>query len=105
MYLAFSLLAITSCAVCMSVAYDNGFDPLSDYTTFFYSTSYGAFSAQYNKCQYSLISGNFASFSLTCPKGLLNATVTTAIMPAVVSNESLATLFNCRQERLSLEKN
>ena len=88
MYVFFSLLALLSCAVCMAVAVDNGFDPLADYTTFFYSTSYGAFSAQFNKCQYSLINStsNQVSFDISCPNGFLNSSVTTSVLPAVVSN-------------------
>lgn len=87
MYLFFSLLALFSIAVCMAVAVDNGFDPLADYTTFFFSTSYGAFSAQHNKCEYSVISStNTVSFNPSCPNGKINATVTTTVYPAVISN-------------------
>ena len=105
MYVFFTLLAILSCAVCVAVAEDNGFDPLADYTTFFYSTSYGAFSAASNKCQYGLIdtATNQVSFSLSCSHGSLNSSVTSNVIPAIVSNESLNSLYNCRQERLNLE--
>ena len=87
-YVLFAILAIFSIAVCMAVAVGNGFDPLSDYTTFFYASSLGAFSAQYNKCQYSLINTtlNTVSFDVSCPNGLINSSVTTNVIPAVISN-------------------
>ena len=105
-YLLFSFLAATACVVCVAVAVDNGYDPLADYTTFFYSTSYGAFSAQYNKCQYVTIPNttNTVSFDVTCPNGLINSSVSTSQVPVVLTSESLNSLFNCNQERLSLDK-
>jgi len=106
-YLILALFAITSCVVCVAVAYENGFDPLSSYTTFFYATSYGAFSGQYNKCQYTLIDTTTfqAAFSLSCPYGKVNGSVSTTTVPAVISSESLNSLFNCRNERKQLESN
>ena len=82
-----TILALTSCAVCVAVAIDNGFDPLAGYTTFFYATSYGAFSGQYNKCQYALIDTTtfHASFSMSCPNGKVNGSVSTTTVPAVLS--------------------
>ena len=104
-YFILGLLAITSCVVCVAVALENGFDPLSNYTTFFYATSYGAFSGQYNKCQYSLIDTVTyqASFSVSCPNGKVNGSVSTTTVPAVLSTESLNSLFNCRNERKQLD--
>lgn len=106
-YVILALLAITSCVVCVAIAKQNGFDPLSNYTTFFYATSYGAFSGQYNKCQYSLIDTVTlqASFDVSCPYGKVNGSVSTTTVPALVSNESQNTLFNCRNERKQLDSN
>ncbi len=49
-YFIFSFLAIAVIAVCMTVAVQNGSEPLSNYTTFFFSTTYGSFSSSKNKC-------------------------------------------------------
>jgi hypothetical protein len=87
-YLFLSILAITSVAVCISVAVDNGFAPLTNYTTFFYSTSFGAFSAQHNKCQYALINTTTqqASLNMSCPYGKVNGSITSATVPAVLTS-------------------
>ena len=85
-YLLLALLAITSCAVCVAVAVDNNFDPLLDYQTFFYSTSLGAFSSKYMKCDYSTISSNQASLAMSCPSGKVNGSIVTGVVPAVMTN-------------------
>ena len=74
-YFILALLAATSVAICMAVAVENGFDPLVDYQTFFYSTSFGAFSAQSNKCVNKLISANTATVTASCPYGKINGSV------------------------------
>jgi hypothetical protein len=68
-----SMLAILSCVVCYAVSIENGFNPLADYSTFFFSTTYGTFSSERNKCSYGLIKNNTASMTLTCPYGQINS--------------------------------
>lgn len=68
-----SALAILSCGVCIAVSVQNGFDPLSDYSTLLFSTTYGSFSSESNKCTYGKIDSitNSVSVHLSCPYGEL----------------------------------
>jgi hypothetical protein len=61
----------------------NGFSTTSDYSTFFFSLGYGAFSSQHFKCSYALINNTQqATISVSCPYGLVNASVITKSIPS-----------------------
>ena len=95
-FIFISLLSLTACAVCYYVSMQNGFNVTSDYSTFFFSLGYGTFSSQHVKCNYASIINQQASISASCPYGLVNASVITTIIPAVFTNQSKNTLFNCK---------
>lgn len=68
------------------VAIENDITPTKNYNLFLFSTSYGAFSAQHNKCTYALISSNKATLTMTCSNGKVNGSVVTSGVPAVLSD-------------------
>jgi hypothetical protein len=98
-----ALLAVLSCVVCYKVAQQNDINPLEGYSNFLFSTTFGSFSSEHNKCQYSLITNKLGvyqtTFDLQCPSGTLN------IFDSVLSKESLNSLYNCRNERKKQETN
>lgn len=93
-----SVLALLACGICIAVSVQNGFDPLSDYKTLLFSTTYGSFSSESNKCTYGKVDTitNTATVQLSCPYGSLKRFGT------VFSTESLNSLQNCRTEQRKL---
>jgi hypothetical protein len=67
----FAALAVgLSCFISSS----NGINPLSNYQTFFFSTTMGSFSSGYFHCKYAFANQTFngtyaATFDLNCPEG------------------------------------
>ena len=67
----FAALAVgLSCFISIS----NGINPISDYQTFFFSTTMGSFSSGYFKCKYASVNqttnGTYVvNFDLNCPEG------------------------------------
>ena len=96
-YFFLSLLAVLSCVVCYKVAEQNNVNTVDNYSNFLFATTYGSFSSEHNKCQYSRISNNFgiyqSTFNLKCRRGQLS------IFDSVLSKESLDSLYNCRNQR------
>jgi hypothetical protein len=90
-----SALAILSCVVCYKVAQQNDIDPLSGYSTFLFSTTYGAFSSETDKCHYGLLKkgvANYeATFDIVCQAGIIRE------LGVVLSDESLNSTYNCRK--------
>jgi hypothetical protein len=91
-----SALAILSSVVCFKVASQNGIATNDNYSNFLFSTTYGSFSSEKNKCQYSLLSNSLgiysASFDLTCPAGEVS------LIGPTLSTQSLNSIYNCRNE-------
>ena len=75
-FVSMSMLAVLSCVVCYFVAMQNGIDTLEGYSKFLFSTTYGSFSSEHNKCKYSLLTNNIAtyssSFNIRCNAGYIN---------------------------------
>jgi hypothetical protein len=85
-----------SSAVSFKAATQNGIATNNNYSNFLFSTTYGSFSSEKNKCQYSLLSNSLgiysASFDLTCPGGDVSLTGPT------LSTQSLNSIYNHRNE-------
>lgn len=69
-----AIFAVLAVALSCYISVSNGINPLSDYQTFFFSTTMGSFSSGYFHCKYTSASqasnGTYiASFELTCPEG------------------------------------
>ena len=93
------LLSLLSCAICYAVAFQSNIETTKTYQNFLFSTTYGAFGANKYQCSYSTLNTttNEAIFNLNCPSGSINR------FQAVFSNESLNSLFNCRNQRKKLQ--
>lgn len=98
-----SMLAIVSCVVCYFVAMQNGISTMDSYSKFLFSTTFGSFSSEHNKCKYSLLINNVAtyssSFNIKCNAGYINH------FGSSLSSQSLNSLYNCRNERKKISSN
>jgi hypothetical protein len=93
-----SVFALLICLICYMVSVQNQFS-ITDNNTIFFSSTLGTFSSERIKCQYSTISLNQASFSVSCPYGYIG------LYGTVFSSQSENTLYNCQTEILKYQTN